>query len=127
MTWRTEYLANLINVVEGDSPIDNREFLALCEIEREIRAKIDDYIAASNRLPTDPPLHPFENQLLNERQLVDLFTLAMADRKLSELELDAIQRFAEQAKLPPHIISACREEGRKKAKEIYDGIVTQRQ
>jgi len=109
MTWRTEYLANLINVVEGDSPIDNREFLALCEIEREIRAKIDDYIAASNRLPTD------------------LFTLAMADRKLSELELDAIQRFAEQAKLPPHIIAACREDGHKKAKEIYDEVVNQRQ
>ena len=122
MTWRTQYLANLMRVVESDALIDNREFLALCEIEREIKAKIDHYINARNRIRLGGDARPFKNGMLNERHLVDLYTLAMADQKLSRLELEMIERFVDRSEVPAHIAARCRALGEAKAAEIYAEI-----
>ena len=77
MKWKSEYLANLLKLIQSDGTEDNKEFLALVETEERLGSRIEDFINASGMAKYGAELHRPDTEILERQHLTDLYALAM--------------------------------------------------
>ena len=122
MKWQIKYLANLMLMARSDKTpqdiVDDREFLVLIEIEKKIHASFDDYLEASNASTkrSEPVNHGEE--LLDARNLNDLFVMALLDSKICEIENDLIQRYIDRSDIADRRVRAIKDEAQVEVRHI---------
>ena len=123
MPWKSHYLANLLRTACSDKKLSNKEFLALLEIEKRIKARIEDYINGHALAEEDESPRIEQNPLLVRRQLLDMYIIALIDEKLSEVEQEMIDRYIEETNIPKRIAEDIKESAMERVNEILEDML----
>ena len=120
MTWREDYLANLMRMMDADGETHNREFLAMLRIEKMLRNNIETYIEAAAKAEKEPALYVDGTPMLDQQQLVDLYAMAFVDDKLAEAEDSLLDMFAQASKIPEGRLRELRQLGEERARRLIE-------
>ena len=123
MPWKAEYLANLLRIAAADNTVGNKEFLAVLEIEKRIRAKIDDYLKGSSAAEKSEDLSIDDSPFLVRSQLRDMYIIAMLEEELSRAEEDLIESYISSAGIPKQMAEDIRDAAASQVDDIIKDML----